>query len=319
MEKVIIGVCTAKRPQMLRACLQSLASNSPPHNTIVELVVCDNEVGQNNRNGVLEFSRSCPFPVHYVHEPRRGIPQARNAVVAKALEVKASWLAFIDDDETAEPNWIAQLYNGAKAYAADAIGGPIIRDYPQKMPFWGVKRDPPPYAPIQEGEVVDMLPTYNAIASMRLFRHPPDGMGLSFDESLAFSGGEDTRLGEQAVARGARMIWTNKAVVHEIVCYSRLTFAHNLRLAYHCGLYQFVLFESMPDVERVTARIVFRALRGAASGVVWVLLLPMLAIVSPPTFKQRALTSGRQFAYVAGTLLGLTGIKSQYYRKVDGF
>jgi glycosyltransferase involved in cell wall biosynthesis len=56
------------------------------------------------RATVASFLSYAPFPVFYVHEPRRGIAQARNAAMAKALEIGADWLAMIDDDEVADPD-----------------------------------------------------------------------------------------------------------------------------------------------------------------------------------------------------------------------
>ncbi len=320
MEKIIIGICTAKRPQMLLACLWSLASNAIPSETDVEICVCDNEAKPNNRNIVVEFSRSCPFIVHYIHEPRRGIPQARNAVVAKALELNAAWLAFIDDDETATTQWIVNLHLAARMYGADTVAGPVVRRYPDKMPFWGVKRTPAPHTSFMDGEVVNMLPTYNVLASMRLFRSAPTGMGLRFDERLAFSGGEDTQLGMQAVARGARMIWTTKAIVNETMCPSRLTYTHNLRLAYHFGAQQFILLPMIPGEHQVTkSGLVVRAFREAINAIVLLPVLPILAATSPARFKRKALEAGWFLAYAAGTLAGLAGVNSQYYKKIDGY
>ena len=320
MEKVIIGICTAKRPQMLRASLRSLANNTAPIETDVEIVVCDNEEKPNNRNIVVEFSRNCPFIVHYIHEPPRGIPQARNAIVAKALELNAAWLAFIDDDETATAQWLVNLLLAARVYGADTVGGPVIRRYPEKMPFWGVKRRPPPHATFMDGEVVNMLPTYNVLASMRLFHSAPAGMGLRFDERLAFCGGEDTQLGMQAVAQGAHMIWTTKAVVHETMCLSRLTYTHNLRLAYHHGMQQFILLPMIPDDCHVTkSRLAVRAFREAINALVRIPALPVLAVASPATFKRKALAAGWSLAYAAGTFVGLAGVNSNYYKKIDGY
>jgi succinoglycan biosynthesis protein ExoM len=320
MEKIIIGVCTAKRPQMLLACLRSLANNTAPTETDVEICVCDNEAKPNNRNIVAEFSRNCPFIVHYIHEPRRGIPQARNAIVAKALELNAAWLAFIDDDETATAYWVVNLRLAARMYGADTVGGPVVRRYPEKMPFWGVKRRPPPHATFMDGEVVNMLPTYNVLASMRLFRPAPVGMGLRFDERLAFSGGEDTQLGMQAIAQGAHMIWTTKAIVHETMCPSRLTYTHNLRLAYHHGVQQFILLPMNPGQRHVNkSRLAVRAFREAINAVIWLPALPILAAASPATFKRKTLEAGWFLAFAVGTLAGLAGANSHYYKKIDGY
>jgi succinoglycan biosynthesis protein ExoM len=319
MEKILIGICTAERPRMLLACLRSLANNIVPSETSVEIAVCDNEANPNNREIVMRFLCECRFIGHYIHESHRGIPQARNAIVAKALELSADWLAFIDDDETAEPDWIAKLYLAAKTYGADTVAGPVMREYPERMPFWGVKRDPPPYTIIGEGEVVDMLPTYNALISMRLFCPAPSGMGLVFDEALAFCGGEDTQLGIQAATRGARMIWTNRAIVRETMCPSRLTYAHNLRVAYHYGQQWFIMLQMMSDPRPAKSTIVIKSFRWAINGLVWLPALPILAVFSRATFKQKALAAGWCLAHAAGTLAGLGGVRSKYYKKIDGY
>src|SRR5262245_18908423 len=109
---VAIGVCTAGRPQMLTACLSSIARQRLPERCPepwqLHLVVVDNEPEPNNQQLVEEFAASCPFPVRYVHEPRRGIPQARNAVL-DAFEDRSDWIAFTDDDCRPDPDWIAAL------------------------------------------------------------------------------------------------------------------------------------------------------------------------------------------------------------------
>jgi succinoglycan biosynthesis protein ExoM len=269
---------------------------------------------------VVEFSRNCPYIAHYIHEPRRGIPQARNAIVAKALELKAAWLAFIDDDETAAAEWLINLHLAARTHGADTVAGPIVRTYPEKMPFWGVKRKPAPHVTFMDGEVVNMLPTYNVLASMRLFRSAPAGMGLRFDERLAFSGGEDTQLAMQAAAQGAHMIWTTKAIVNETMCPSRLTYTHNLRLAYHHGKQQFILLPMIPGECHVTkSRLAVRAFREAINAFVWLPTLPILAAASPATFKRKALEAGWFLAFAAGTIAGLAGVNSHYYKKIDGY
>ena len=82
--RVAVGVCTAFRAEMLPACLEAIASQAVPEGTDVILIIVDNEPEPNNRPPVERFAGSCPFPVRYVHEPRPGIPQARNAVLAAA-------------------------------------------------------------------------------------------------------------------------------------------------------------------------------------------------------------------------------------------
>ena len=66
--------------------------------------------------------RSRPFPSHYISEPRPGVANARNAGVAAA---RGRWVAFLDDDEEADPLWLASLTRVRARAAADAVFGPI--------------------------------------------------------------------------------------------------------------------------------------------------------------------------------------------------
>jgi succinoglycan biosynthesis protein ExoM len=58
---------------------------------------------------VARFCATAPFPVYYVHEPICGIARARNAALDKATELGADWIAMLDDDEVADPRWLANL------------------------------------------------------------------------------------------------------------------------------------------------------------------------------------------------------------------
>ena len=120
---------------MLRACLDSLAAQALPAGIDLHIVVVDNEERPSNEAGVLAFAQTCRFPVHYVHEPRRGIAQARNALIDKAMALQADWLAMIDDDETADHGWIAALM------APEHRQTPILQGYrywvyPDPLPTW---------------------------------------------------------------------------------------------------------------------------------------------------------------------------------------
>jgi glycosyltransferase involved in cell wall biosynthesis len=86
----------------------------------IVVVVVDNEGEPNNQALVEDFSPRCHFPVHYIHEPRRGIPQARNAALEKCRSLRADWLAFTDDDCWVSPTWLDSLLEAAARHNADA-------------------------------------------------------------------------------------------------------------------------------------------------------------------------------------------------------
>ena len=57
--------------------------------------------------------------MNYFIEDNRGISHARNRLVKESKN--ADFLAFIDDDETAEPQWLDELLSLMKQTDADAI------------------------------------------------------------------------------------------------------------------------------------------------------------------------------------------------------
>src|SRR5579883_2177961 len=103
---ICLGVCTILLPQMLKKCLHSLAAQQGVENYDVHIVVVDNDLQPNSKAVVQEFAGSSPFPVHYFHEPRRGIPMARNKVLDAALALNAEWIVFVDDDQAASHSFL---------------------------------------------------------------------------------------------------------------------------------------------------------------------------------------------------------------------
>ena len=120
---------------MLDRCLESLAMQLVDDSLRISIIVVDNEAEPNSRRAALTVTSNSPFPVHYVHQPKRGIALARNAAADKALALQVDWLAFIDDDETAEPDWIAQLMH-PDYLDVSVLMGRNMAVYPMPLPFW---------------------------------------------------------------------------------------------------------------------------------------------------------------------------------------
>src|SRR5471032_84020 len=100
--KIEVSVCvsTRARPAGLEILLGSLAAqrDAPPF----EVVVIDNDLAGSARPVADRFA-DC-LTIVYDVEPVPGVSTARNRSVARS---RAPLLAFIDDDERAEPGWLA--------------------------------------------------------------------------------------------------------------------------------------------------------------------------------------------------------------------
>ncbi len=127
-----ISVCIAthRRAERLAALLDDLAKQ-----TLVpdEVVVVDNHDAGSARDVVARFRTRVPFPVHYEIQPERNISLTRNRTVALAT---GDWLAFVDDDERAPPEWLERLFEAAKRYQADGVLAPVEPVVPVSAPAW---------------------------------------------------------------------------------------------------------------------------------------------------------------------------------------
>jgi len=124
--KVTIVVCTHERPEGLDTCLRSLLALDYPNFSVL---VVDNAPLTSRSKSVVDHLGSSE--IEYVVEPRQGLSWARN----KALEVVGDRIiAWIDDDETADTHWLAELARGFYEHPeADAVSGVMV---PAELETW---------------------------------------------------------------------------------------------------------------------------------------------------------------------------------------
>ena len=117
---ITVVICTRERPGALARCLDSLLAQNYPS---FRVLVVDNAPATGATAEVVR-SAARRGPVSYLKEPKAGLSFARNAAVAAA---PGEILAWIDDDEYADPNWLAEV---ARALAdhpeADVVSGVIV-------------------------------------------------------------------------------------------------------------------------------------------------------------------------------------------------
>jgi GT2 family glycosyltransferase len=117
---ITVVVCTRERPEQLSGCLDSLLAQAYPR---LRVLVVDNApvTGATARVARAAAERG---PVDYLVEPVPGLSRARNRAVAAA---PGEILAWIDDDERADPYWLAEV---ARALAdhpdASVVSGVIV-------------------------------------------------------------------------------------------------------------------------------------------------------------------------------------------------
>jgi succinoglycan biosynthesis protein ExoM len=220
VERPAISVCiaTCERPAGIASLLRSLSAQdaaTPPF----EIIVVDNDATGSARDAA-DAATSAGLRLSYVVEPVRNIARARNRGLAMAT---APLVAFIDDDETAAPDWLRQLHEGLLAHDADGAFGKVEAVFAAAPPDWlraaGFFIDPP----IRGGALLpwNCTRTSNALVKRSAF----DGDAGHFDESFGQTGGEDCALFRSMIMAGRRLVAVPDAVVFEHLPDERLHFA----------------------------------------------------------------------------------------------
>jgi succinoglycan biosynthesis protein ExoM len=212
-QTIDIGICTFRRPQITET-LQSLAHLDIPAGCTLRVIVADNDDTPSAQETVT--MAELPFDVLYVHAPGRNISIARNAILDAAT---ADYLAYIDDDETADPAWLVTLYATAIEHTADVVFGPALSVYPPEAQSWMVDGD---YHSTTQPDGITQVQT-GATCNVLIDRGSQAVQGARFDLDLGRSGGEDTVFFYGIAQRGGTLWFAHGAKVFEKVEPKRLS------------------------------------------------------------------------------------------------
>lgn len=129
--RISVIVCTYNREEMLPQCLQSLANQTLDKNTY-EILVVDNNSSDNTKNAAAEFIKDHPYCT-YLFEPQQGLSRARNL---GWREARGEYVAFIDDDSTADTQWLTEALKIIEEKNPDIFGGAVFPLFPGGKPDW---------------------------------------------------------------------------------------------------------------------------------------------------------------------------------------
>lgn len=314
---ICLGVCTFQRPYLLMQCLQSLRGMDVPDLARLTIVVIDNEPTPQAHELVQSFVvAGSSVPILYVHEPRRGIAQARNAVLDKADEIGAGWIAMIDDDQTVPADWLVRMWQSRPprhGEQADVVKSNVRYEMPDPLPAWA------PGKQKSSGWKLDMLTTATNGVLFRAGLLDRNRAPLRFDEGFALTGGEDSDFFARAHQGGAYIVLTPDAVIFEHLPASRLTLSAQLGRCY---------WQSYGDTRRDVTYHGFIAAMAVKStkftkslfkGLTALALAPFVALVSRQSARRKVLRGCKAIATAAGISSGLLGLaRPEPYRTIHG-
>ncbi|MFN3513197.1 MAG: glycosyltransferase [Phenylobacterium sp.] len=223
---VDVCICTFRRPSVV-AAIASVAAQDLPPGVAVRLVVVDNDETPSARDTVIEAGRVHGLPMLYVHAPARNISIARNAALAAA---DAPYLAFLDDDETADPAWLSRLLACGADQGADVVFGAVRAVYGADLPTWVARADlHTTPSPVRRDGAIVTGPAGNVLIRREVLGD------LAFDLDLGRTGGEDTVFFHELGRRGARFAYCPEALALEPVPEGRARLDWLLKRAFRSG------------------------------------------------------------------------------------
>lgn len=220
---ISVCICTYKRPSLLKRLLDGLGCQETKSRFTYSIVVADNDHLQSGAAVVAEFASSS-VPIKYCVEPRQNIALARNQAVANA---EGDFIAFIDDDEFPEQDWLLTLFNACAAYKVDGVLGPVKPHFDQTPPLW-----------IAKSHLFDR--PVNATGTPVVWQEARTGNVLFKREILPAAGepfrpefraGEDQDFFRRMIESGRAFIWAAEPVVYEVVPPARWKRGYMLRKA----------------------------------------------------------------------------------------
>lgn len=223
---VTVCIATRNRPAGLERLLSSLLSqrNAPAF----DVLVVDNDPGGSARGLVERYADR--LTITYAVEIRPGVSSVRNRCVSQS---RAPLLAFIDDDEWAEPDWLAVLCEKMADSSVAAAVGTRTFVFAEDVPLHRRTCALFVVPALEDGQPLAWNQTMIANACLRRAALPD--ATHPFDPALNMIGGEDSHLFAEIIGKGGRVIAASGAVTREYRSAQRTTLRDLLGRAYRHG------------------------------------------------------------------------------------
>ena len=288
-----IGICTFRR----EALEQTLASIAGQRAGPIRVVVADNDETPAAEARIRAAGARLGLDLDYRHAPARNISVARNACLEAA---GADWLLFIDDDELAEPGWLAAMEREAAHGRWDVVLGPVDAVYSEAAPEWMRRGDFHSTRPVVRQGRIDTGYSGNALIRLAFVRQH----GLRFDPALGRSGGEDLDFFYRLRDAGGRIGFAEDARALEPVPDGRASLRWLLTRTFRAGQSHGArLAQTRPGA---VGRLVQA---GLAAGKAFVCASAALATLPRATLRNRFITRGALHLGVVARVAGLKEIQ----------
>ena len=296
-ESVRIGICTYRRPDALDTLLRALADVSHRYEAhSLGVLVADDDPEGSAAPVAERWAGKFASGVQYSRVASGNIATARNRLLELCGD-DVDLLAFLDDDELPQADWLDALLAVRRITASDLTVGVVRPEFPADSPGW-LRVRPFQTAPEYPDRSDPEVPiTGNLLISTAWLRRT----GVRFDPDFGVTGGEDSDFFRRARAEGAVVRYAAQSIAYEIVPAARATLRYQLHREFRIGT-QIPRLSTHTGAHRV-ARMSVRSARQIVTGLV-------TAVIDGVRSGRAGLFWGAaQVARGLGTAVGLLGAR----------
>jgi succinoglycan biosynthesis protein ExoM len=208
-----ITVCipTFRRADSLRCLLERLENQITDGRLTFSVVVADNDAARSAERVVRDFCLVSKLCICYCNEPEQNIALVRNRALAQA---EGEFIAFIDDDEIPERDWLLELYLAMLEFSADGVLAPVDSLFEVEPPAWVLKGkffERPVHA-TGDHLAWNQCRTGNVLLRRAIL----SSLSTAFRPEFS-TAGEDMDFFRRLIEKGHTFVWCQSAAVHEVV------------------------------------------------------------------------------------------------------
>ncbi len=304
--KIALCIATFRRCESLERLLKSVKMlQFPESKPDLRIVVVDNDSEGSAKDICDSARKELRWPIIYCIEPKRGIPFARNRSIECAGN-DTDWIAFLDDDEAPEPQWLMELIRVAQEHNADVVAGPVVPRFEKPIPEWKKKGHFFDRKRYQTGQSLPFAYTNNVLFKVSILGQEK----YPFDIRFARTGGSDRHFFQRVRMAGYKIVWADEAIVYEWIPPSRTKSWYLIRRQFSTGNgASFIELDLRPSPKTVLF-LICKSLKWFLIGLI---LIPPGLILG-----RHVLVRGIQlFAYGLGVFTGLFGLHHKRYGKPE--
>lgn len=236
-----VALCTHNHADRMERTLADLPRIRPPRGSW-EFLVIDN--GSRDATPAVLAGNVWPegWLVRVVREDKLGLSNARNRAI---VEAQGKYVIFMDDDETADPDWLCAFERLIEAEQPDAFGGRIRVLFEDQRPSWLADDLLGFLGEVNRADAIAPLTAEDTsfFGGNFGFRRSVSKRVGGFDANLGRkgttnTGGEEVDFYLRLLGAGLKVWWTPEAIIHHRIQAAKLRRSYFLDLHYRQGRIQ---------------------------------------------------------------------------------